>query len=164
MRRASQRAAARRGGFPNAIFVWAPVERLPEGLTGATELHMIMPWGSLLRAVAGGDQEVLAGLAGACRPGARFQVALNLHPWRSPGGPVPELGGLPEPDPQWATSTLAERYAAAGWRLERADYLTGPEIEALHSSWTRRLRSSRPDGLAVLGLTGTITAGPRDPF
>lgn len=163
MRRASQRAAASRGGLPNAIFVWAPVERLPDGLTGATELHVIMPWGSLLRAVAGGDREVLAGLAGACRPGARFRIALNLHPWRSAGSGAPELGGLPEPDPRWALTTLAERYAAAGWRLDRADYLTGPEVEALHSSWTRRLRSSRPGGLDVLALTGTISPNPVQP-
>lgn len=153
MRRASQRAAAGRGGLPNALFVWAPVERLPDGLSGVTELHVIMPWGSLLRAVAGGDQGVLAGLAGACRPGARFRIALNLHPWRSAGGGMPELGGLPEPEPGRA---LAQRYAAAGWRLDRADYLTGPQIEALHSSWTRRLQSSRPGGLDVLALTGTV--------
>ncbi|MPZ25648.1 MAG: hypothetical protein GEV12_04175 [Micromonosporaceae bacterium] len=158
MRRASQRAAAGRGGLPNAIFIWAPVERLPPELTGVTELHMIMPWGSLLRAVAGGDPEVLAGLAGACRPGARFRIALNLHPWRSAGGgAVPELGGLPEPDPGWAQTTLADRYAVAGWQLDQADYLTGPEIEALDSSWTRRLRSSRPGRFDVLALTGTVT-------
>ncbi|HEY8471377.1 MAG TPA: hypothetical protein VIL37_01935 [Natronosporangium sp.] len=139
--------------MPNAIFVWASVERLPPELTGATELHVIMPWGSLLRAVLGGDPAVLAGLARACEPGARFLVAVNLHAWRPP---VPEVGDLPEPTPEWAHELLVGAYAKAGWRLETAEYLDGKQIEALHSSWAKRLRASRGGRLGVLGLTGSI--------
>jgi 16S rRNA (adenine(1408)-N(1))-methyltransferase len=152
MRRASAQAA-RRNALPNAVFVWASVERLPPELTGVTELRVTMPWGSLLRMVLGGDPDALAGLAGACRPGARFRVALNLHAWRPP---VPEVGELPEPTTEWALAELAPVYARAGWRLEHAEYLDAARIEALHTSWTRRLQASRPGRLGVLAMTGRV--------
>lgn len=100
---------------------------------------MILPWGSLRRAVLGEAPEVLAGLAGACQPGARFLVALNEPP-----------------DPGWVRETLARTYAEAGWRLTGADQLSGPEIDQLHSSWARRLGSPRSVRPGVLALTGTI--------
>jgi 16S rRNA (adenine(1408)-N(1))-methyltransferase len=94
MRRASALAAAR-NGLPNALFVWAPVEQLPAELSGVTELHVIMPWGRLLRAMIRADPAVLSQLAAACVPGARLLVALNLHAWHPP---VPEVSGAPAPD------------------------------------------------------------------
>jgi SAM-dependent methyltransferase len=156
MRRASARAA-RRDGLPNAAFVWASVERLPPELTGVTELHVVMPWGSLLRAVLGGDEGALAGLARACAPGARFLVALNLHAWRPP---VAEIGGLAEPTPESAIDELAPVYARAGWQLEDAAYLDATQIEALQSSWTRRLNRSRAGRFDVLALTGRRLSPP----
>lgn len=142
------------------MFLWASVERLPPELTGVTELHVIMPWGSLLRTVLGGDPAALARLAGACQPGARLLVALNLHAWRPP---VAEVGQFPEPTPDRATEELAPVYARAGWRLERSEYLDGARIEELHSSWTRRLRAARPGRFGVLALTGTQSSSRSAP-
>lgn len=90
MRRAARRAPE------NLRFVQAPAEALPPELTGVDELHVIMPWGSLLRGVIGAEPELLRRLAAACRPGARFFAALNLHAWRPP---VPMVRDTPEPDP-----------------------------------------------------------------
>lgn len=155
MRKASARAAAKpaRGGLPNALFVWSSVEQLPQELSGMTELHVLMPWGSLLRGMLGGDDKILPNLARVCAPGATFLVTLNLHAWRPP---VPEVGGLPEPTPETAMDALAEIYAKSGWRIERASYLDDAEIAALSTSWTRRLGATR-DQLEVLGLNGRIT-------
>jgi 16S rRNA (adenine(1408)-N(1))-methyltransferase len=44
----------------------------------------------------GAEPDVLRRLAAACRPGARFFAALNLHAWRPP---VPMVRDTPEPDP-----------------------------------------------------------------
>ncbi|OLR89522.1 16S rRNA (adenine(1408)-N(1))-methyltransferase KamB [Actinokineospora bangkokensis] len=155
MRKAATRAAAKpaKGGQPNLLYVWAPAEHLPEGLTGFTELHVLMPWGSLLRGVLGSDPAMLRGLAAACTPGARFLITLNLHAWQPP---VPEVGEHPEPTPDTAQDALGPALAAAGWHLDTATYLDADEIAALSTSWTRRLNSSR-DHLEVLALTGTIT-------
>jgi 16S rRNA (adenine(1408)-N(1))-methyltransferase len=105
--------------------------------------------------VLGGDPAVLAGLARACEPGATFLTALNLHAWRPP---VPEVGGVPEPTPRWALDELAVGYAKAGWRLETAEYLDDAQVDALHSSWTKRLRASRRQ-LGVLALRGVRADG-----
>ncbi|WP_424184724.1 16S rRNA (adenine(1408)-N(1))-methyltransferase KamB [Actinokineospora sp. G85] len=153
-RKAATRAAAKpaRGGLPNLLYVWAAAENLPEGLTGFTELHVLMPWGSLLRGVLGSDPAMLRGMAATCHPGATFLITLNLHAWQPP---VPEVGDHPEPTPESAMTTLAPALKTAGWHLNSATYLTADEIAALSTSWTRRLNSTR-DHLEVLALTGTI--------
>jgi 16S rRNA (adenine(1408)-N(1))-methyltransferase len=154
MRRAAARAAAKpaRGGLPNALFVWASVERLPVELHDVTEVHCLMPWGSLLRAVVGPDVPVLSSIAARCAPGARFLITLNLHAWRPP---VPEIGATPEPTPDWATGPLAAGYADAGWQLAAAEYLDAGQVAELGTSWTKRLRSSRAE-LDVLALRGVV--------
>jgi 16S rRNA (adenine(1408)-N(1))-methyltransferase len=147
LRRVSGRAAA-----ANLIFVWAAAERLPPELTGIGELHVLMPWGSLLRGMLGDGSPMLAELAGRCLPEARFLITLNLHAWRPP---VPEVGEHPEPTPESALTELAPSYARHGWRLTEAHYLDDAGIAELATSWTRRLNSSR-DRLDVLALTGLI--------
>ncbi|HKC26483.1 MAG TPA: methyltransferase domain-containing protein [Jatrophihabitans sp.] len=158
MRRMSARAAAKpaRGGLPNALFVWASAEQLPPELTGVTELHSLMPWGSLLRAFVTPDDEVLRALANRCVPGANFLVTLNLHAWRPP---VPEVGATPEPTPDSALASLAPAYMRAGWRLDAAGYLDETELAGLGTSWTKRLGSSRA-ALDVLALRGTLGLHP----
>jgi 16S rRNA (adenine(1408)-N(1))-methyltransferase len=153
MRRTAARAAAKpaRGGVPNAAFVWAAVEDLPRELTGITEVHALMPWGSLLRALVTPDQTVLRSITERCAPEARFLVTLNLHAWRPP---VPEVGDTAEPTPD-SVERLADAYANAGWRLDRAEYLDTAGIADLGTSWTKRLSSSR-SAFDVLALRGAI--------
>lgn len=50
---------------------------------------------------------------------------------------------------------LTPYYAAGGWTLNEARYFGAEELDALATSWTRRLGSTR-DELDVLGLTGVI--------
>ena len=142
MRRSAARAAAKpaRGGLPNAVFVWASAERLPPDLRDVDELHVLMPWGSLLRGLLD-DSPLRRDLAAAARPGAAFVVTLNLHAWRPR---VPEVGDLPEPD-----ASLVERFARDGW------VVTDVGDAVASSSWTRRLGSTR-DELAVFALGGTL--------
>jgi 16S rRNA (adenine(1408)-N(1))-methyltransferase len=154
MRAASARAAGKpaRGGVPNALFVWAAVEQLPPEIAEVDEVHILMPWGSLLRALVQPNLAVLRAVARMCAPGAPFLITLNLHAWRPP---VPEVGTHPEPTPESARGELAPALAAAGWRLESADYLGEQEITDLATSWTKRLGASR-QRLDVLALRGRI--------
>jgi 16S rRNA (adenine(1408)-N(1))-methyltransferase len=154
MRRTAARAAAKpaKGGQPNALFVWASVEQLPAELGGVSEVHSLMPWGSLLRALVTPDDAVLRAVAAVCRPGAPFLVTLNLHAWRPA---VPEVGATLEPTPASALDSLAAGYARAGWTLASADYLSAAQLGELGTSWSKRLGSSRA-ALAVLALRGRI--------
>lgn len=154
LRRTALRAADKpaRGGTPNALFVWGAVEQLPPELDGVDEVHCLMPWGSLLRALIRPEPEVLAAVAARCAPGASFLVTLNLHAWRPS---VPEVGDTDEPTPETVADHLAPAYAGCGWTVEQAWYPDGDELAALGTSWTKRLGSSRSE-LAVLALRGTI--------
>jgi 16S rRNA (adenine(1408)-N(1))-methyltransferase len=154
MRKTAARAAGKpaKGGTPNALFVWASVEQLPAELADVSELHCLMPWGSLLRALVSPDLQVLRAVAGRCLARAPFLITLNLHAWRPP---VPEVGGLPEPTPASVLATLAPAYADAGWAIATAGYLDEAQVAALGTSWTKRLGSSRA-ALDVLALRGTI--------
>lgn len=145
-------ASPAKGGAPNLLCLWASAEKPPAELHSVTELHSLMPWGSLLRGMLGSDAEMLQGLGRLCVPGAEFLVTLNLHAWRPP---VPEVGDHPEPTPDSAMDQLAPYYAAGGWTLNDARYFGAEELDALATSWTRRLGSTR-DELDVLGLTGVI--------
>ena len=155
LREASARAVRKpaKGGVSNALFVWAAAEELPAELTAISELHALMPWGSLLRMFIEPDQAGLRRIAARCRPGAPFLITLNLHAWRPP---VPEVGATTEPTPDTADQ-LAAAYSHAGWRLDSAHYLSDTEIAQLGTSWTKRLGSSRSE-LAVLCLQGVINA------
>jgi 16S rRNA (adenine(1408)-N(1))-methyltransferase len=157
MRRVSARAGVKpaKGGVPNAIFVWAAVEQLPDELDAVTEVHSLMPWGSLLRAFVTPDETVLRHIAARCVDGATFLITLNLHAWRPA---VPEVGQTAEPTPETAGSTLSAAYAAAGWQLTAASYLDDAQVAELGTSWTKRLGSSR-DRLAVLALRGSVRPG-----
>lgn len=154
LRRTALRAADRpaRGGTPNALFVWSAVEQLPPELGGLDEVHCLMPWGSLLRALVRPEPDVLRAVAGRCRPGASFLVTLNLHAWRPA---VPEVGDTAEPTPDTVADELAPAYAGSGWIVEHAWYPDAGELAALGTSWTKRLGSSRSE-LAVLALRGTL--------
>ncbi|GAB3478454.1 class I SAM-dependent methyltransferase [Amycolatopsis cihanbeyliensis] len=152
MREISAKAASRKRGLANLVYVWASAEGLPAELHGITDLRILMPWGSLLRGVLGSDPDMLRGLAAVCAPGATMLITLNLHAWRPP---VPEVGDRPEPTPDSAADMLAGIYTEVGWRLDEARYFGQEEVRALATSWTRRLNSSR-SRLDVLGLTATL--------
>lgn len=131
-RHVARRARRRRdrGGAPNLVLVRSPAEALPCELRGvADEVYVQYPWGSLLRAVSGGDPAALAGIAALLRPtGGVLRVLINTS----------ALGGS-SPD-------LEAAYAAAGLRIVRR------EVAAVRhrSTWAGRLGQGRP--LATLCL------------
>ncbi|HSJ74096.1 MAG TPA: hypothetical protein VK904_07240, partial [Miltoncostaeaceae bacterium] len=60
-------------------------------------MTVLLPWGSLLRTVAGGDPEGLRRLRALCAPGAELEIVVSDG----------DLDGA-------APDALAERYAEAG--------------------------------------------------
>lgn len=124
-RHVARRARRRRewGGAPNLVLVRSPAEALPVELRGvADEVYVQYPWGSLLRAVCGGDPDALAATAGLLRPGGRLHVLINTSALE---GPPPDL---------------VAAYAAAGLRIIRR------EVAAIRhrSTWAGRLGQGRP--------------------
>jgi 16S rRNA (adenine(1408)-N(1))-methyltransferase len=130
---------AERGGAPNALFVQAAVENLPEELNAvAGEIHVQFPWGSLLRAVATGEEVVLNSLHGLCRSHARLQVTIGFDPARDRSA-LKRLG-LTDLSATYLERELVSRYEANGFKMEDCGILSSAEWPEIESSWAAKLR------------------------
>lgn len=134
MREASRRAARSplHGGLPNALFVVAAAESLPDELQGfADDVTVHFPWGSLLRGVVQAEPSILDGLLRVTRPGGSISMLLSVTEHDSESGFAPLDGA--------AVEALAPRYAEHGLRLAEGRPATSPEIAGAHSTWAKRL-------------------------
>jgi 16S rRNA (adenine(1408)-N(1))-methyltransferase len=123
-----------KGGAPNALFIQSAVEDLPEELDGvANEVHVHFPWGSLLRAVASGDLEVMRNLRRICADGAMLEVVIAIDPVRD----QTEIERL-QIKPQFIDEVLVENYKAA--RFEIIETGLRVSSESLDTSWAKRLQ------------------------
>lgn len=127
-----------KGGLPNAMFVQAAVEDLPEEFNGiADEIHIHFPWGSLLRAVATGDDAVLRSLRRIAAPGCLLEAVIGLDPIRDRA----ELDRLGIPDLTGVVlhSYLIPKYISAGFEFVETKQLGPDQWATLETSWARKL-------------------------
>ena len=137
--KATRKAA--KGGAANALFIQAPVEDLPNELNHvADEIHIHFPWGSLLRAVAAGDLNVLRGLRRIMVAGGLLEVVIGVDAARDRS--ELERLELPPVTLDHITSVLVPKYAAAGFEIKEKGDLAAHEWPDLQSSWARRLRGN----------------------
>jgi trans-aconitate methyltransferase len=148
--------AARRKRLHRLLFVTAAAEDPPAALLGRADvIAVIMPWGSLLDGLLGGDERVLASVLALGAPGAVLDAVVNVRPWDAPSSVDRKLAATPEPT-QDHLAGLAERYAELGWRLDPPAWLTDAEARALGSTWASRVVSARASRLLRLrATTGT---------
>jgi len=155
MAEASRRAAAKpsRGGVPNAMFLCAAAETLPGELAGlADEITVNYPWGSLLRAVAMPDVEVLAKLARLGKPAAAFRAFINVQPMRDAA--QAERLGLSKAALLCDLARLAADYARAGLEgLRVSDVMADPPIA---TSWAKHLAVSKREAWRLEARVGCI--------
>ncbi len=99
---------------------------------------MLLPWGSLLRAVAGAEPDGLRRLRGLCAPGATLEVVVSEA----------DLDGA-------SPEALSEHYAEAGFAVA-ARPAGAAEAVVLGTTWAKRLARSDP-GRRFLRLSGVVT-------
>ena len=146
-----------KGGAPNVLFIQAAVEDLPPELDGvADEVHAHFPWGSLLRALALGDEVALRNLRRVCAPGAWLEVVIALDPERD-RAEIERLGLSPL-SLEFLETTLIPRYRAAGFDVVEYGSLPPSEWPQLQTSWARRLRgaTSRPLNFLIARAVGDV--------
>lgn len=141
LREASARATRKpsRGGVTNVIFARLALEEMPGDLEGlATELTVLLPWGSLLRAVAAGE---VSTLRRTCRAGARVRVVFGY-------GAEDGTLGLPAID----RARLEAAYRHAGFEVTCRPLA---DIGSVSTTWAKKLAFSgkaRP----FVELAGTV--------
>lgn len=129
-----------KGGLPNAMFVQAAVEFLPEEFAGvADEIHIHFPWGSLLKAVATGDGVILNSLRGIAAENCLLEIVIGVDSERD----ATELSRLDVPilSDGYFRNTLASRYNAAGFETVDIRQLSRDEWSKIETSWARKLSS-----------------------
>jgi 16S rRNA (adenine(1408)-N(1))-methyltransferase len=130
-----------KGGSPNVLFIQAAVEDLPPELDGvADEVHVHFPWGSLLRAFATGDVDLLRNIRRICSPGALLEVVIGLDPVRD-RSEIERLALL-NVTPEVIDQTLAPRYAAAGFEIFERGSRPATEWPEFNTSWAKRLQGN----------------------
>jgi hypothetical protein len=126
LRPAARKAA--REGATNVLFGRLSLEQAPGELAGITDrLTVLLPWGSLLRAVALADPVPLAALRGLCKPGAQVHLVFGYG-----GADAVELPPLED------GVALAARYRQAGFAV-RARPLSAEGVRALATTWAGKL-------------------------
>ena len=138
-----------KGGAPNALFIQASVENLPEELNGiANEVHVHFPWGSLLRAVALGELNELGGIRSLCTSNALLKVTIGLDEQRD-SSEIHRLALQPL-SPGFLSGELCERYLAA--RFEIIEYRCIPPVDwpGLGTSWAKRLQGGHTRKITFL--------------
>ena len=141
-----------RGGVPNALFVVAPVESLPDELRGLADTITInYPWGSLLAALARPDDHILQSIVSMAKPGATLTALLNYSVFQD--SDYVERLGLPELDEDYVRSVLVNKYRSAGLDIQRFEFLTR---EVPHrTSWGQSLILG--GGRETLIIEATVT-------
>lgn len=129
-----------KGGLPNIMFVEAAVESLPSEFDGVVdEIHIHFPWGSLLRAVATGDANVLASLRRIAAEDCLLEVVLGIDPERDRA--ELERLGVPELSLILIHSYLVPKYRSVGFEPMEIRELRKSEWTKIESSWAKRLSS-----------------------
>ena len=128
-----------KGGLPNVLFVQAAVESLPEEFEAAAdEIHIHFPWGSLLRAVALGDKDVLQSLRRVCAPECLVEIVIGIDEERDKS--EIERLELPPLSAHYLEKVLIPKYEAAGFEILKKGVLNPSEWSEFETSWARRLQ------------------------
>ena len=118
-----------KGGAPNVLFIQAAIEDLPPELDGvADEVHVHFPWGSLLRAVATGDVDILRNVRRICAPGALLEVVINDQ----------------------IADQLIERYRSAGFEVLEHGSVPAAQWSEFETTWARRLKQNEHRSVVYL--------------
>lgn len=111
-----------KGGLLNLLFVQSAVEDLPSDLDGIVEeLHVNLPWGSLLAAVAGTNDLGLTNLRRICANSAVMRVTVALDSQQDASA-IQRLQ-LPALSLEYIDGTLNTIYRASGIRVDRTKCL-----------------------------------------
>jgi 16S rRNA (adenine(1408)-N(1))-methyltransferase len=143
-----------KGGRPNAMFVQAAVEELPEEFAGvADEIHIHFPWGSLLRAVTVADEAVLRSLRRIAAPKCLLEIVIGIDTERDRSELI--RLGVPLLTPEYLEGQLIPRYQAAGFHMIESKEMDVAEWARLETSWARKLSPGANRRVFFLVFTAT---------
>ncbi len=138
-----------KGGVKNVLFVKAAVEDLPPDLDGvADEVHVHFPWGSLLKAVATGDLNILKNVRRICANDALLEIVIGVdeHKDRTEF----ERLELPQLTEEFVMKSLIDKYRNAGFKMLEYGNIEPNNWPKLCTSWAQKLEGGGTRSLLFL--------------
>lgn len=132
-----------RGGVPNLICIAEPFEQLAGELAGAADrVTVILPWGSLLRALVLPEITSLPYLRRLCAPNASLEIVFSYDQKRDARERGP-LGGFSLQE-RHVRDVLRQSYESAGFHVISAERISQHELRLYETTWAKRLAFGRP--------------------
>ena len=128
--------------LPNALFVIASAQALPQELNGlASHVTINFPWGSLLESLLNNDACLVNGLLSVTRPYASMDIHLN-------GEALATAGWMLESGADQIERVLEE----VGWRTKSRACMDAQSLRSIPTTWAKRLAFGRdPRAIAMRG-------------
>jgi 16S rRNA (adenine(1408)-N(1))-methyltransferase len=109
----------------------------------ADRITVILPWGTLLKAVAAPDIDSLRHIASLCLPGAGIEIVFAYDKDRD-AAELSRLGVAGWLDDQYILCTLPLHYEQAGLHIVAAEKISNVELGTYETTWAKRLAFGRP--------------------
>ena len=125
-----------RGGVRNLICIAEPLAALATELAAvADRLTVILPWGSLLRAVAAPELLSLRYIANLCLPNASVEIVFSYEEHDARQEILLPAGAIDDEH----IATLPSLYQEAGFQIVATDRLSERELADYQTTWAKRL-------------------------
>ena len=122
-----------RAELPNALFIIASAQSLPNELNGlVSHITINFPWGSLLESLLAGDCTLMHRLELISRSTTSIEVRLN-------GGALAEQGWTLEV----GAGKIYDNLSHAGWRVKTPVLMNANALRDFPSTWAKRLAFGR---------------------
>jgi hypothetical protein len=119
--------------LPNALFVIASAQALPQELNGvASHIHINFPWGSLLESLLENDTSLINGLLAITRPCAKMDILLNG-----------EALSTADWDLEAGTDQIQNNLKVFGWQMKSRSYIHTQALRSIPTTWAKRLAFGR---------------------
>jgi 16S rRNA (adenine(1408)-N(1))-methyltransferase len=127
-----------RGGVPNLICIAEPLDVIADDLAGAADrVTVILPWGSLLRALVLPEIASLTHLRRLCALNASVEIVFSYDNKRDASARGP-LGAFSVQEPH-VRHVLPELYERAGFRVTSVEGISEHELGMYETTWAKRL-------------------------
>ncbi len=125
--------ASSRSKLPNAMFIIASAQALPQELNGlARHVTINFPWGSLLESLLTSEDSLMSRLLAVTCPFARLDIRLNAEALATAG---------------WTLESGADQIErslnADGWRTKSRSWMEARLLHSFPSTWAKRLAFGR---------------------
>jgi 16S rRNA (adenine(1408)-N(1))-methyltransferase len=108
----------------------------------ADRITIILPWGSLLRAVAAPEIDSLRHIARMCLAKATIEIVLSYDEQRDARQRIPL--GVGRLDEEHMRMTLPRLYEQTGLLIVAAEQISQRVLADCHTTWAKRLAFGRP--------------------